>query len=209
MIFHPENTKLFNDNLLIIKDFIVNYYLYKKGDSIIVVDTGYGLRNPEKYLIKYNFNKKLIKAIFITHSDVDHIGGLKYFPDVPLYMGKGEEKLVKRDVPRFFGFKYNKRIKRDYKLLKDEEIKIGDINIKAISTEGHTTGHTAYLVDERYLFTGDLLNIKNGKFYPFFRILNMDNKKLYESFNKLMKVKDNKMVFTAHSGYINFDKNEK
>jgi glyoxylase-like metal-dependent hydrolase (beta-lactamase superfamily II) len=208
MIFSPKKTGKFNENLFIIKDIIANYFFYKKGNSSILIDTGYGMSSPDKFLKKHELDKSSVKAIFLTHSDIDHMGGLKYFPDIPVYLGKGEEKLIKREIPRFIGIKYNKKIKREYKLISKENIIIGDIKIEAIPTPGHTLGHTAYIIDNRYMFTGDLLKIKNRKIFPFYKILNMDNKKVEESVNLIMNLTTDKILFTAHFGYIDF-KNEK
>ncbi len=206
MIFSPEKTKRFNENLFIIKDMIANYFLYKKGDSSILIDTGYGMGNPEKFLRRYDSDKHSVKAVFLTHSDIDHTGGLKYFPDIPVYMGKGEEKLVEREIPRFLGIKYNKKLNREYNRLKKEEVIIGDIKIESIPTPGHTPGHTAYIIDNQYIFTGDLLKIKKNNISPFYKILNMDNEKLKESLEIILNLSKDKIIFTAHFGYIDFRK---
>lgn len=43
-------------------------------------------------------------------------------------------------------------------LVKDNEVLyIGDIKIEAIPVPGHTAGHLAYLIDDKYLFTGDAI----------------------------------------------------
>jgi glyoxylase-like metal-dependent hydrolase (beta-lactamase superfamily II) len=45
--------------------------------------------------------------------------------------------------------------------IKDGEIlMVGDIEIKAIETHGHTDSHTAYLVNQTHLLTGDSLFIR-------------------------------------------------
>jgi len=41
-----------------------------------------------------------------------------------------------------------------------EEIKLGEVVIKAIATQGHTDSHLAYLVNQTHLLTGDSLLIR-------------------------------------------------
>lgn len=48
----------------------------------------------------------------------------------------------------------------DRHLQDGEEIKLGEVVIKAIATQGHTDSHLAYLVNQTHLLTGDSLLIR-------------------------------------------------
>ena len=68
-------------------------------------------------------------------------------------------------------------------------------------TPGHTTGSMSYLVNGKYLFTGDCLSLISGKADKFASFINMDNKILETSLHKLKTLSGVDYIFTAHYGY--------
>ena len=54
-----------------------NCYLVTSGQEMVLIDTGMrgSSRKVAKYLAKLGKNLSDIKYIFITHADLDHIGG--------------------------------------------------------------------------------------------------------------------------------------
>ncbi len=203
VLFYPEFTKLINNELYIIKEKYANFFIYKRGETYIAIDSGIGSKIGENELKKLNIPLDKVKAIFFTHSDFDHIDGRKFFPNAELYFCKGEEKIIRGEKPRFLKIIYVKKKMSGYRLLKDGEIiKIQDTEIKAINTPGHTTGHCSYIIDNKYLFTGDLIRIKEGKIYPFYRLLSYNHKDLLISYDKIKKIIKNNSFYllTAHHG---------
>ena len=81
-----------------------------------------------------------------------------------------------------------------------EEVNIGEIVIKGITTPGHTPGSMSYLVNKEFLFTGDTVSLRGGKMVPFYRLINMDTKKQKESIIKIAEIETVRMICTAHSG---------
>ncbi len=206
ILFYPEFTKVIKNELYIIKEKYANFFIYRKGETYIAIDSGIGSKIGKNELGKLNIPLYKINAIFFTHSDFDHINGRKFFPNAELFFCEGEEKIIKGKKPRFLKIIYVKKNLDGYKLLKDSEItNIRGIEIKAISTSGHTPGHCTYLVDNKYLFTGDLIRVKEGKIYPFYEPLSYNHKDLLKSYNKIKKIleSDNLTVFTAHHGIYN------
>ena len=68
----------------------------------------------------------------------------------------------------------------------------------------HILGHSAYLVNDRLLFTGDSLAINDTGGYCFFDIFNLDsdlNKKSLWYLKERMADYDLKAVFTSHNGW--------
>lgn len=91
-------------------------------------------------------------------------------------------------------------------LLKDgEKFKIGDINIEAFMVPGHTWGHMVYLIDDKYLFTGDTIWFGADGGYSFISALAENNKLAVKSlaeFEKKLKARGLKPIFiTGHTGY--------
>ena len=90
----------------------------------------------------------------------------------------------------------------DYILLDDREIvQIGNLKFEAFLVPGHTSGTTAYLVNNKYLFTGDIASLKNGKITPIPAIINMDAKQAVKSMETLRHIPAAGYIFTSHWGY--------
>lgn len=96
--------------------------------------------------------------------------------DVIIYLSREEENLIKKRKRRRFLFSNPIEISKEYSFLEDREIvKVGNIKVEAIHTPGHTIGHMSYLLDDRFLFTGDLLILKNDEVKPFYYVLHIVN----------------------------------
>jgi glyoxylase-like metal-dependent hydrolase (beta-lactamase superfamily II) len=101
----------------------------------------------------------------------DHVGALELFDKAKLYMSKEEEQIKKKKKSKFLWFG-NSIPRTDYILLEDREIiQVGNLKIESILVPGHISGTMAYLVDDKYLFTGDILSLKDGKIAPDTRVL--------------------------------------
>ena len=87
-----------------------------------------------------------ITHVLDTHVHADHISGGRALADelgVPYHLG---ERANERDVE----YEYEP-------LGRNEVLAVGDIELKALSTPGHTTEMVTYLIDDRALLTGDTL----------------------------------------------------
>jgi len=80
-------------------------------------------------------------------------------------------------------------------------IEIEDLVVKGVLTPGHTPGSMSYLIENRYLFTGDTLSLKEGKAELFNGIFNMDSELQGKSIRKLACIAGVEYLFTAHYGY--------
>ena len=151
-----------------------------------------------------------LKGVFCTHFH-EHQGGAPSLPhDIPFVYGKGEEEL--NAVPYVYArFLKDKTDIREIDFEKAEDMPLagksvdifGDGSFWAISTPGHTEGHTSYLVnggEGQYMITGDIcmcikgfeMGIESGYTYAkhpdmntesFFRI-----KKLLERYPQIKPV---------------------
>ena len=60
-----------------------------------------------------------------------------------------------------------------------------------------------YLIDDKYLFSGDAFRIENGKItVPHLKLFVMDLNEMKKSINKICTLKEVQYIFTSHSGFI-------
>lgn len=181
----PSPTKKISENIFAIKNGIVNCFVYSKGTKKIIIDTGMSANKVKKELLKIGIKPDSISHVFLTHSDADHIGGLSNFNHANWYIGKG----AKIKDPK------------KYQFLEDNEIvEVDEIQIQTISTPGHRSGHSAYLVDDKFLFTGDALRLKKGIIEPFIRLISSDYEQQINSIKKISQLKNISILLTAHNG---------
>ena len=150
-----------------------------EGREALIIDPV--IENTDEY-IKFlkNLELKLVKVID-THIHADHITGLN--------------ELNKRtNCTRIMGEKSKSEV-IDLKIKDNENIKVENIELKAIYTPGHTDCSYSYLMNDR-VFTGDTLLI-NGTGRTDFQSGSPYD--AYDSlFNKLLKLPENTLVFPAH-----------
>ena len=150
-----------------------------KGREALIIDPV--IENTDEYIkVLKNLELKLVKVID-THIHADHITGLN--------------ELNKRtNCTRIMGEKSKSEV-IDLKIKDNENIKVENIELKAIYTPGHTDCSYSYLMNDR-VFTGDTLLI-NGTGRTDFQSGSPYD--AYDSlFNKLLKLPENTLVFPAH-----------
>lgn len=109
MIFKPIKTQKITDNIFAVRTLISNFYIYTDGKNSICFDTGYISSIINMGLKKLNILSESVSHIFLTHSDYDHVGGIKVFKNAKIYLSQEEEKLITFKTPRVL-FLPNKRI---------------------------------------------------------------------------------------------------
>lgn len=76
-----------------------NALLVEAGDSRVMLDCGFGLRETERRLNRLGCKPNDLHAIVITHEHADHIGSaysLALSYSLPLYMSYGTYQATKR-----------------------------------------------------------------------------------------------------------------
>ena len=150
-----------------------------KGREALIIDPV--LENVETY-ISYlkELDLKLVKVID-THIHADHISGMAELRD-------------KTNCVTIMGDKAPANVVA-MKVADNENIKIENINIKALFTPGHTSESFCFLMNDR-VFTGDTLLIKGTGRTDF---QNGDARDAYNSiFNVLLKLPEDTKVYPAH-----------
>jgi len=178
----------------------VNLFLYRTPSGFIAVDAGTDSASVKKELDKLNIDPALVSAVFLTHTDADHAGGIKLFKKARVYISVDEEQMINGKTSRFLMF--GNKLPCKYEMLTDNsEINTDSTNVKAIATPGHTPGSMSFLISGKYLFTGDCMSLKSGKAAKLASFINSDNNTATASIKKLKKLVGVEYIFTAHYGY--------
>ena len=185
---------------------MTNCYYLETDKAAIVIDPGYKRDSILEFL---NKNEDKERLILLTHGHFDHIGGADYLrQETGVKIGIGA-----LDVPALSDDALNCAVvfKRklepfaaDFEYCDGDVIKVGDIELKVISTPGHTVGGVSFLC-ENNLFSGDTLfktsigrtDFEGGSF-----------EELEKSIKKLYALPDETVVYAGHgeSSTIGFEK---
>jgi len=161
----------------------LSHVVISKGNAIVIDP----LYPAEKYLDIVKQQGAKITHIIDTHQHADHVSAAQQLSNLtgaPMY----ESKLEMWDRSAHF-------------LDDGQEITFGNSRLRVIHTPGHTPGSLSYVVDEKYVFTGDILFIESiGR--PDLRDKAEEfAAQLYDSLhNKLLKLPSNTIVFPTHHG---------
>ncbi len=205
--FSPIETKEITENVFAIQDSFSNLFLIKDGESFIAIDAGNNLEAVSVEFKKLQINPDQVSAVLLTHSDGDHVAAISLFKNANVYLSEQEEQLLNGEKSRFLFFG-NKIDTKEYTLIKNQqEFKIGNTKIKGILTPGHTPGSMCYLANDKYLFVGDALSLKNGKIDLMNTFFNMDTETATKSMSLITKIPDATYIFTAHYGFTDDYKN--
>jgi len=204
---HPVATGKIVDNIFAIKDEFVNIYVLQDSNQYIVIDAGQDIEVVAAEFKKLNINPDLVIAVLLTHTDPDHVAGVPLFKNAKIYLAKEEEKMLtgeKQKIP----FVSNSLSRKDYILLEDKQtLKIGNENSFSILTEGHTTGSMCYQINDKYLFTGDILSLEKGEIGTSVKFFDLDHEMATKSISKITNLPNVEYIFTAHFGFTNDYKN--
>lgn len=212
---HPAATGELGFGVRCVREYDVNIFFIQGDRHLVAIDAGYkNYPRLREKCRRIGVDPADVTDLFLTHADPDHAGGLDArcvdpFKNARIYLGKLEENYLTNTWHRKkigpIGLKNPVRISKEYRLLEDgETVTLGDLKITSLLVPGHTLGHTAYLINDRLLFTGDSLAINETGGYCFFDIFNQDsdlNKKSLAHLGERMSGYDLKAVFTSHNGW--------
>jgi glyoxylase-like metal-dependent hydrolase (beta-lactamase superfamily II) len=147
-----------------------NCYLISSGSEMVLVDAGMrgSSRKVAKYLTKMGKNLSAIKYIFITHADIDHVGGaaeMKKTTGAKLVIHAGDAGVLAgtdkgRNLKGLMGLlklmsplMHAAPVQADIVLKENTDI----AGYKIISTPGHSEGSISIYIPGRVIFVGDAL----------------------------------------------------
>ena len=178
-------------------------YFIETNGGYIMIDAGLSIKKLQASLKEVMIDPSDVKWILLTHSDGDHVTGLTLFPNAEIYMNEDELQLINGTTKRnIFGgtvMPSGIDVEKINLLFDGQVLQFNGVNIQCIKAPGHTTGSMVYRVDGKYLFTGDVLKIKNGKMsvHPY----SMDKKLSKKTIEQLMGIIENSsIVMTSHYG---------
>ncbi|MDZ7635634.1 MAG: MBL fold metallo-hydrolase [Bacteroidales bacterium] len=196
----PAETARLTEDVYAIRDKYVNMYLFRDGNDFIAIDAGIKPGTIETQMKKLDIDPGRIKAVFLTHTDTDHAGGVSLFKNAVVYLHEDEEQMINGETGRVMWIG-NKLSVPDYKLLDDKVIIIGDLRIDPVPVPGHTTGLTCYRVNDIYLFTGDAVSLQSGAIGLFPGYINKNSRKARMSVDNITGLEGVQYLFTGHHGY--------
>ena len=179
-------------------------YFIKTDSGYILIDAGSSISQIESAIREAGINASSVNWIFLTHSDSDHTSALTLFPNAAIYMSSDEYALINGSVKRSplgsNSLPAGINVDEMYTLSDGLELFLDQTTVKCISAPGHTNGSMVYLIDEKFLFTGDAFKISNSKIdvHPF----TMDAAQARKTIAQLNEViNSSTLLLTSHYGY--------
>ncbi|MBN2796677.1 MAG: MBL fold metallo-hydrolase [Clostridia bacterium] len=172
---------------IVVGKYAVNSYFIMDEETkeAAIVDPGAQAHLIQRVIDEYNAK---VKYVLLTHGHGDHIGAVETIRD------ENQAKVVaaEEEQDMLLDPKKNESLATidrevafdaDWYVRDQENIKLGQLNLKAIKTPGHTKGGICYLLD-KYLFSGDTLfrrSVGRADLYggDFGQLINSITSKLY------------------------------
>jgi hydroxyacylglutathione hydrolase len=202
-----ETQKVFKDVYVCRAAWYNNFWLFKTECGLVAFDSGLFPETTKNEMAKLNFDPKDVKAVFLTHTDQEHAGGVANFPNAKVYIGKDEVQMIDgttKRAPWPLSIIYYNELKVPYTTLEDGEVvDVCGLKVKAVKCPGHSPGILVYVVGDK-LLTGDTMGLVDGRVVAFNEYLwvNLDNELLNKSIaNILAKLPGIKYILTMHYGY--------
>ena len=160
-------------------------YMIISGQEVMVVDASLPVEVYRDFIENRNLT---LKYVVDTHVHADHLSRAK-------------------ELAEFFGLKpsipKNDKLAYPFHSISDNStFEVGEVQIKAIHTPGHTLESTSYLVDDKALLTGDTL-FTNGVGRPDLKANEEEVRHkaslLYHSLSKMLKLDKSILVMPGHT----------
>jgi hydroxyacylglutathione hydrolase len=181
------------------RQFGTNSYLVEDVNThdAVVIDANL---EPEQMIELVRERGANVKAILLTHTDIDHVGGLpallEAFGAIPVAVHDAERDVVAEGKPlrREFGASTS-RVENVVSLVEGEAFRAGTLAFEVLHTPGHSPGGVTLKIGDN-LFAGDALfagSIGRSDFS------NSDARALLEGINtKLLSQPDDLTVYSGH-----------
>jgi hydroxyacylglutathione hydrolase len=181
------------------QQFGTNSYLVEDDAThdAVVIDANL---EPEEMIELVRSRGAHVRAILLTHTDIDHVGGLAAllaaFGPIPVAVHEAEKQVLSEGTPlrREFG-SHTGPVDNVVTLVEGETFRAGSLAFEVLHTPGHSPGGVTLKIGDN-LFTGDALfagSIGRSDFS------NSDGKALLEAIGaKLLSQPDELVVYSGH-----------
>ena len=214
-IFKPLNTGRIDEHVACVREWVANIFFYTKNGATIMIDAGYNYPRLKEKMGWLDIDPASIRHILITHQDTDHVGALEtdsdlLFRDATVYLSEIENRYLtgearRRVIYHLYKLPMVRTDNRRVTLTDGQILNIEGIKVECILVPGHTWGHMVYLVDDKYLFTGDTIWFGADGGYSFISTLAESNKIAVQNLEKLeanlRSRKGRIAVITGHTGW--------
>ena len=159
-------------------------HIVESDGEAVVIDPLYPFEKYSDIAKQQGFR---ISKILDTHQHADHVSSARELAkaeNAELYLSKDETYDI------------------DANFLEDSnEISFGKTKIRVIHTPGHTPGSLSYIIDEKYIFTGDILFVESIGRPDLRDQASKFAADLYNSLHdKILSLPQNTTVFPTHHG---------
>jgi len=161
----------------------LSHIIGSNGEAI-VIDPTYPAKRYTEFAQKEGLK---ITKVIDTHQHADHVSAAKDLAQIAgakLYLSKLEEYKIESE-----------------KIEDGNTISFGSKQLRVIHTPGHTPGSMSFVLDDKYVFSGDILFVE-GIGRPDLRDQAEEfAAKLYDTLhNKILKFGDDAKIFPTHHG---------
>jgi glyoxylase-like metal-dependent hydrolase (beta-lactamase superfamily II) len=179
--------------------FGTNSYLVEDEEThdAVVIDSNL---EPDLVIDAARAHGANVRAILLTHTDLDHIAGLhelrQGFGPIPIAVHQSEREVVSGGKPlrREFG-PLATQLDNVTDLAEGESYQVGSLEFEVLHTPGHSPGGVTLKIDG-YLFTGDALFAGTVGRSDF---ANSDGRALIDGIKaKLLSLPDDMIVYSGH-----------
>ena len=133
-----------------------NTHIIEFSAGCVLIDAGCSLEEVKQ------LTDKPIKAVLLTHAHFDHIKNIQEYDNqnIKIYAHKAVLEMLNNttnNASLLFNQPTKYKINNLYLLVDEDEINIGELNIRCLHTPGHSTDSMCYLINDEHLFSGDTL----------------------------------------------------
>ena len=174
-------------------DGFMNLYVLKTAGGLVCFDAGWRPAMAARGFGALGLNPRDVVAVFLTHLHWDHARSTSFFHNAEVFVGKHE---IPAEVPKWL-----KPVRRLTGVTEGQMLSAAGISVRVFETPGHTPGSVSYLAGERFLFSGDVIRLRQGEAFPFPFWFNRDSRALAQSVRKLAGLNGIECLMTAHNGF--------
>ncbi len=92
----PLPTQHLLNELFVVQDGFVNIFLIKDNGKYVAIDAGINADRIRQEMASLKIDPDDVKAVLLTHSDIDHVAGIGAFPKAEVFLPEAEVAMLDR-----------------------------------------------------------------------------------------------------------------